>query len=99
MVNCRFEVEWCCRSLAYRQDIPVRTATSHLVLATSLERSGKHEPGLSELKQGRKILESGFDDGLKHGKWDRGLWFDRVFARVPLREASELLQNKLDSAQ
>ena len=44
-------------------------------------------------------LESGFDDGLKHGRWDRGLWFDGVFARVVLREASELLHTKLDSAQ
>ena len=44
-------------------------------------------------------LESGFVDGLKHGRWDRGLWFDWVFARVLLREASELLHTKLDPAQ
>jgi tetratricopeptide (TPR) repeat protein len=92
-------IEWCRRSLACRQDIPVRTATAHLIVAMSLELGGKHEPALSELEQARKILESGFEYGLKHGRWDRGLWFDWVFARVLLREASELLHTKLDSAQ
>ena len=32
-------------------------------------------------------------------RWDRGLWFDWVFARVLLREASELLPAKRASAQ
>ena len=92
-------IEWCRASLACRQDIPVRTSTAHLILAMSLEQGGKHEPALSELEQARKTIESGFEDGLKHGRWDRGLWFDWVFARVLLREASELLHTKLDSAQ
>jgi serine/threonine protein kinase len=91
--------EWCRSSLACRQDIPVRTATAQLILAMSLEGEGNHEPALAELEQARKILESGFEDGLKHGRWDRGLWFDWVFARVLLRETSELLHTKLDSAQ
>jgi eukaryotic-like serine/threonine-protein kinase len=91
-------MERCRSSLACRQDIPVRTATAHLILAMSLERGGKHEAALSELEQARKILESGFDAGLKHGRWDRGLWFDWVFARVLFREAAELLPAKRASA-
>jgi len=58
----------------------------------SLEREGKHEAALSELEPARKIIESGFDAGLKHGRWDRGLWFDWVFARVLLQQAKELLE-------
>ena len=92
-------IEWCRSSLACRQDIPVRTATARLILAMSLRQEGEHEAALSELEQARNILESGFDAGLKHGRWDRGLWFDWVFARVLLREASELLHTKRDSAQ
>ena len=65
----------------------------------SFEGEGKHEPVLAELEQARKIIETGFEDGLKHGRWDRGLWFDWVFARVLLREASELRRTKLGSAQ
>jgi hypothetical protein len=42
--------------------------------------------------EARKIIESGFDAGLKHGRWDRGLWFDWVFARVLLQQAKELLE-------
>jgi hypothetical protein len=64
----------------------------------SLERGGKHEAALSELEQARKIIESGFDAGVKHGRWDRGLWFDWVFARVLFREAAELLPAKRASA-
>jgi tetratricopeptide (TPR) repeat protein len=84
-------IEWCRSSLASRQDLPVRTATARVILAMSLRQDKKHEVALSELEQARKIIESGFDAGLKHGRWDRGLWFDWVFARVLLREASERL--------
>jgi len=85
-------IEWCHSSLACRQDVPVRTATARLILAMSLGHDREHEAALSELEQARNTLERGFDDGLKHGRWDRGLWFDWVFARVLLREASELLR-------
>ena len=68
-------------------------------LPCRFERRESTKPPSLSLEQARNILESGFDDGLKHGRWDRGLWFDWVFARVLLREASELLQTKLDSAR
>jgi tetratricopeptide (TPR) repeat protein len=84
-------IEWCRRCLACREDIPVRTATARLILAMSFRQERERETALSELEQARNILESGFEDGLKHGRWDRGLWFDWVFSRVLLREASELL--------
>ena len=84
-------IAWCRSSLACRQDIPVRTATARLILAMSLRQREEHEAALSELEQARRIIESGFDAGLKSGRWDRGLWFDWVFARVLLHEASELL--------
>src|SRR6185369_4683104 len=87
-------IEWCRSSLASRQDLPVRTATARVILAMSLRQDKEHEAALSELEQARKIIESGFDAGLKHARWDRGLWFDWVFARVLLHEASELLPTK-----
>jgi tetratricopeptide (TPR) repeat protein len=90
-------IEWCRSSLACRQDIPVRTATARLILAMSLRQDGQYDAALSELEQAHKIIESGFDAGLKHGRSDRGLWFDWVFARVLLHEGSELLHTKPDS--
>jgi len=92
-------IEWCRSSLASRQDLPVRTATARVILAMSLQQDKEHEAALSELEQARKIIESGFDAGLKHGRWDRGLWFDWVFARVLFREAAELLPAKRGSAR
>jgi len=92
-------IEWCRSSLVCRQDIPVRTATARLILAMSLRHDGQHEAAVSELEQARKIIESGFDAGLKHPRSDRGLWFDWVFARFLLHEDSELLRTKPDSRQ
>ena len=66
-------IEWCRSCLACREDIPVRTATARAILAMSLRQDGQHEAALSELEQARKIIESGFDAGLKRGKWDYGL--------------------------
>ena len=90
-------IEWCRSSLACRQHVPVRTATARLILAMSLEQERHHEAALSELQQARNILESGFDAGLKHGRWDRGLWFDWVFARVLLQQAKYALEAPPDS--
>ncbi|HTL57123.1 MAG TPA: protein kinase [Candidatus Limnocylindrales bacterium] len=89
--------EWCRLSLACRQEVPVRTATARLILAMSLRQRKEHQAALSELEQARKIIESGFDAGLKSARWDRGLWFDWLFARALLRETSELLRVKPDS--
>ena len=89
-------IEWCRTCLACREDIPVRTATAHLILAMSLREKGEHERALAELEPARKIVEGGFDGGLTRGRSDHGLWFDWVFARVLLHEASELLQPKRD---
>ena len=92
-------IEWCRSSLACRQDVPVRSATARLLLAMSLRQKKEHETARSEFEKARNIIESGFEDGLRHGRWDRGLWFDWVFVRVLLHEASELLPAKRDSAQ
>ena len=89
--------EWCRRSLACRQEVPVRTATARLTLAMSLRQQKEQEAALSELEQARKIIESGFDTGLKSGRWDRGLWFDWLFARVLLHEALAGLHPKADA--
>ena len=91
-------IEWSRRSLTCRNDMPVRTATARVILAMSLRQDGEPETARSELEQARNILESGFDAGLKHARSD-GLWFDWVFARVLLHEASELLPSKRGSAQ
>ena len=46
----------------------MRTATARLILAMSLGEEREHEDALSELEQARKIIEGGFDAGLKHGR-------------------------------
>jgi tetratricopeptide (TPR) repeat protein len=91
-------MEWCRSSLACRQHLPVRTATARVILAMSLAQEREYQAALSELELARKIIESGFEAGLKQGRWDRGLWFDWVFARVLLQQAKELLEATPEAA-
>jgi hypothetical protein len=64
----------------------------------SLAQEREYQAALSELELARKIIESGFEAGLKQGRWDRGLWFDWVFARVLLQQAKELLEATPEAA-
>ncbi len=63
----------------------------------SLRQERAHEAALSELEQARKTIESGYGGGLRHGRGDRGLSFDWVFARILLQQAKDALETPLDS--
>jgi hypothetical protein len=91
-------IDSCRRCLAAPAEVLPRTVTARLILAMALREAGQEESALSELELARNILNSGFDAGLKNPGWEHGLWFDWVFARVLLREASELLRTKRGSA-
>jgi serine/threonine protein kinase len=66
-----------------------RAATAHLELALALFRTGQRDEALSELSQGRESVENRFNEALEPGSAAQGFWFDWVFARILLREASK----------
>jgi len=84
-------VEWCKRCLAYSEDNVPRTATAHILLAMAYHQLGHPDGVLTELTEGREIIENKFSAGLDRGDGELGFWFDWVFGRILLREAQGLL--------
>jgi eukaryotic-like serine/threonine-protein kinase len=79
------------RCLAYPENIGPRTATAHLILALSHHQLGHPGEATSELIQGRDLVDGKFRSGLDRGSPMQGFWFDWVFARILLREATALV--------
>jgi serine/threonine protein kinase len=87
-------VGWCRRCLDYREynyNAP-RTATARVILAMSCHQLGQADKARSELAQGREAIEAKFKSGLDRGSGVQGFWFDWVFARILLREATSLIE-------
>ncbi len=86
--------EWSRRCLGFNEDIPPRTATAHLLLAMTCHQTGKTAEASAELGKGREIIERKFKDNLDRGEGTRGFWFDWIFARVLLAEATATVEGK-----
>jgi len=86
--------EWCRRCLAYPGDNAPRAATARVILAMACHQLGRTEEAASELAQGRESIQGKFNDGLDPGSAAHGFWFDWVFARILLREATALIEPK-----
>jgi hypothetical protein len=82
-------IVWARRCLAFPDYNAPRAATAHLELALALSQTGQSDEALRELSQARQSVESKFNEGLEPGSAAQGFWFDWVFARILLREASK----------
>jgi eukaryotic-like serine/threonine-protein kinase len=84
--------EWCRRCLAYPGDNPPRIATARVILGMSCHQLGQALEAASELAQGRESIQGRFNDGLDLGSAAHGFWFDWIFARILLHEATTLIE-------
>jgi serine/threonine protein kinase len=80
-------IDWCNRCLAYGDDNPSRTATTHAILAMSCLQFGQTENARSELAQCRELIDNKFKAGLDLGDGGQGYWFDWVLGQILEREA------------
>jgi serine/threonine protein kinase len=85
-------IQWCRRGLEQKQTSPPCVATLHTILAMACDKKGESYKACSELSQGRQMIEEKFKNGLDHGRTDAGFWFDWVFARQLLREATDFIE-------
>jgi len=90
---------WCRRCLMYPGDNPPRVATARVILAMSCHQLGQTDEATSELAQGRESIQGKFSDGLDSGDAAHGFWFDWVFARILLREATMLIEPASPTSQ
>jgi hypothetical protein len=86
--------KWARHCLSLSEEVLPRTATAHLLLAMDCEKLGRSQEAAAELATGREIIEKKFADTLDRGEGSRGFWFDWVFGRVLMREASRLIEAK-----
>jgi tetratricopeptide (TPR) repeat protein len=90
-------MEWCRRCLGYTEFNAPRIATAHIVLAMASYQLGQTDKARSELAQGREMIQGKFKSGLDAGTGPVGFWFDWVFARTLMREATLLIDGKDNS--
>jgi eukaryotic-like serine/threonine-protein kinase len=83
---------WCQQSLNYPEHIAPRTATARIILAMSDQKLGKINEARSELGEAREIIENKFRNPLDLGTPMQGFWFDWLFARILLDEATALIE-------
>lgn len=83
--------QWSHLCLDFHQDILPQTATAHILLAMAFHREGRTHEATSELAAGRQIIEEKIRDGLDRGDGPTGFWFDWVFGRILLHEATALI--------
>ncbi|HLX95835.1 MAG TPA: serine/threonine-protein kinase [Verrucomicrobiae bacterium] len=84
--------QWCRHSLAYPGDNPPRVATAQVILAMACHQLGQNQEATTQLAQGRETIEGKFRDDLDPGSAEHGFWFDWVFARILLQEATTLIE-------
>jgi serine/threonine protein kinase len=84
---------WCRRCLDYPEYNAPRAATARVILAMSAQHLGQTDEARSELTQARSMIEDKFKkNGLDRGTGVQGFWFDWIFARILLGEATALIE-------
>jgi len=81
----------CQHCLAYPEYNASRTATARIILALAYGKQGRGPESRAELQGGREILENKRHAPLDRGTPVQGFWFDWVFARILLKEATVLI--------
>ena len=85
--------EWSQRILGQKSRFPACDADVHLILAMADYQRGHHAEALAELALGRQLVETKFRAGLNHSRGEVSFWFDWVYARHLLQEATALIQS------
>jgi eukaryotic-like serine/threonine-protein kinase len=91
--------DWCQQCLNYQEHIAPRTATARAILAMSCQQLGKTGEARAQLEEARQVVDNKFKSELDVGGPSQGFWFDWVFARILLNEATTLINGGAKTAQ
>ena len=87
---------WCDKSIAYENGNAARGVNLQLVRAMADYHLGKKESARKELAQARGQIVNHFDKDWEMGDGGKGFWFDWLFARILLDEATALISKPGD---
>jgi hypothetical protein len=87
-------IEWCQRCLKYGDDREgnPRNAAVHIIGAMAYYQQHQNDKARAEFARGREMIDQKFRGGIDHGDGSRGFWFDWIYARVLLREATAMME-------
>ena len=85
-------IQWCQRAQAQNIRFPSCDASLHAILAMAYNQKGQTTEACAELAQSRQLVDEKFKSGLDRGRGGAGFWFDWVYARHLLIEATELIE-------
>ncbi|MBC8095605.1 MAG: serine/threonine protein kinase, partial [Akkermansiaceae bacterium] len=85
-------VKWARQCLDYPESNAPRTATARVILAMAYHQLRQPEQARVEFTGSQRVIEDKFKAGLEPGTGVQGFWFDWVFARILLREATGLIE-------
>ncbi len=91
--------DWCQQSLNYPENILPRTATARTLLAMSDQKLGKTAEARAQVQEARDIVDNKFQSDLDLGNPTQGFWFDWLFARILLNEATALIEGDPKAVQ
>jgi hypothetical protein len=91
-------VDWCQRCLGYAEYNAPRTATAKVILAMARYRLGRADEAQVQLAEARETIENRFRTGLDRGSGVQGFWFDWVFGRILLQEATSLMNPSAEAS-
>jgi hypothetical protein len=89
--------EWCRQCLEYPEYNASRTAVAQVILALVNQQQHQFDKARSELAVANDLINRKFADELNPGSSSQGFWFDWVFARILLREATAMIENTAPS--
>ena len=88
----------CQRDLVQSRKFPACDAMVHATLAMCDYQQGRSDDACAELTQARQLVEDKFKGGLDRGQAGLGFWFDWVYARHLVQEASVMIDCDSDQS-
>jgi hypothetical protein len=83
-------VEWCERVLRYPESSITQITTAQIVLKMAYKKMGRMDEAREQLASAREVVQAKFSEALGSGNKTDGYWFDWVFMRALLQEATAL---------
>jgi eukaryotic-like serine/threonine-protein kinase len=83
--------EWCRRGMDKKEENTAQDASLRIIFAMSRKQQGHADEAGSQLSKARNTIETRFKNGLEHGDSGQGMWYDWLFARILLREATAMI--------
>ena len=86
-------IESCRRCLSENDKTTAQNATLRIILAMAVHQNGAAMVARAQLTPAKEAIDARVKKGIESGDDSNGHWYDWIFARILLREATALIEN------